>query len=624
MSYVGFDIETNMLSPFRPDSEILTAAMATPDSVVAAPGKALFDHRHAIRRITQDEDNILVGHNIISFDAVWWSWHHTPIKARLFDTCVAWSLIDENDKENSLAGLSKKLLGLNANTEMKAKRHKLAELPIEEVLAYNREDAELSLKLGHAVYSHLEQEGKLDLFHWIMDVSKPLIGMMNMGVAIDPEWINHHADDLVKEAYELELEINKMVGRRDTEGLINLDSPPQLRDLLFNELGMTTSVLTKTGQMSTSTAAIKEIQSRVHKEFPDVRDFLQLLLDYRKAKKLARTYLIPYREKHADNNNRVHTRYFLGKSYAGGLTGGTVTGRLSSSDPNLQNIPRDYRVKGSFVPTPTEGNGMPEGFFYPWKMWEVDYKQLEVRVAAWEAKEPLLLNAIAEGRDIHSYTLSLTSGMDYDEIMERIEAGDKKIKEDRTLIKRVVFGTLYGIGPYALKGLMLDMGIEVSLQKSKRSIAEFFNAYPALKLWIDMTELNIMEDGYTTTPTGRVRHLPDANTLTGAGRAKLRQGVNFRIQSFASDITMLGLQALDKTLRLRHKQERLLLTVHDSIVGEYRDFPGRDHDELREVIEHNLTTEVNHQLETKFGVVRLVPLAVDIKMNMTRWGNKNE
>lgn len=619
MSYIGFDIETNMLSPFRTDSQILTAAIATNDDSVSAVGKAMLDQRHLIRRTTQDEDNILVGHNIISFDAVWWGWHYNPIKARLFDTCVGWALVDENDTDNSLAGLSKKLLNVTANESMKAQRHRMAELPIEDVLSYNREDAVLSLKLGNAVFEHLMKEGKMDLFEWIMDVSKPLIAMMHLGVAVDREWIEHHADKLVQEAYELELEINKMVGRKDDEGLINLDSPPQLRDLLFDELGMTTSVLTKTGQMSTSTAAIKEIQSRVHKEFPDVRDFLQLLLDYRKVKKLARTYLVPYANKHADANDRVHTRYFLGKSYAGGLTGGTVTGRLSSSDPNLQNIPRDYRVKGSFIPTPTKIPG-----HYAWKMWEVDYKQLEVRVAAYESNDPLLLNAIAEGLDIHSYTLSLTSGMDYDEIMERIEGGDKKIKEARTLTKRVVFGTLYGIGPYALKALMLDMGIEVSLQKAKGSIADFFNAYPALKLWIDMTELDIMEDGYTMTPTKRKRHLPGADSLSGKGRAKLRQGVNFRIQSFASDITMMGLQSLDQRLRLRNKQERLLLTVHDSIVGEYRDFPQRDPKELREVIEKSLTTDVNHKLKSKFDIARPVPLAVDIQMNMTRWRIEDE
>jgi DNA polymerase-1 len=615
--YVGFDIETNQLSPFNEDSRILTAAMATADSTVTAEYEYLQDRRHAIHAIAAEPDNILVGHNIVSFDAVWWGWKFNPIRAKLFDTCVAWALIDENDKDNSLAGLSKKLLGKEANLEMKGKRANLEELPIEDVLAYNREDAQLSFELGNAVYHHLEDEGKWPLFAWIMDVSKPLIAMMVHGVQIDPDWIQSHASDLVKQAYELELEINRMVGRDDI--LINLDSPPQLRDLLFNELGMQTSVLTKTGQMSTSSAAIKEIQSRVQKEFPDVRDFLQLLLDYRKVKKLAKTYLVPYQEKHADTNDRVHTRYFLGKSYAGALHGGTVTGRLSSSEPNLQNIPRDYRVKGAFIPTTDNFPG-----HYPWSMFEVDYKQLEVRVAAWESQSPLMLDAINEGLDFHSYTLSLTSGMDYDEIVERLAAGDKKIKEDRTLAKRVVFGTLYGIGPFALQGLMRDMGIDITLHKAKKSIGDFFNAYPALKQWIDVTKLNILEDGYTTTPTGRVRHLPGATHSTGAGEKLLRQGVNFRIQSFASDITMLGLQNLDYALFTRMNQERLLLTVHDSIVGEYRNFPGRDHDELKEVIDFNLTDEVNTKLQDQFGIDRPVPLAVDTKMNMPRWGSQDD
>jgi DNA polymerase-1 len=617
-NFIGFDIETTELSPFNETSEILTVAMHSwNNEPVAAKRKALYHVDHPIRKMTRHYDNVLVGHNVVSFDAVWWERHIAPIGAKFFDTCVAWSLIDENDKNNSLAGLADKLLGIEVDTDMKAQRANLASMPIEKVLEYNKEDARISFELGDKIYHILDEHGKWPLFEWIMDVSKPLVQMMVRGVQIDPEWIERHATQLQKEAFELYIEINRMVGRDDE--MVNIDSPVQLRELLFGELGMETSVMTKTGSMSTSNAAVKEIQSRVSSEYPDVSDFLQLILDYRKTKKLAKTYLVPYQEKHADEQDRVHTRYFLGKSYAGGMKGGTVTGRLSSSEPNLQNIPRDYRVKGAFIPTTDDFPG-----HYPWSMFEVDYKQLEVRVAAWYSKEEMLLDAITAGRDIHSHTLSLTSGRPYHEIMDALAAGDRKTKEDRTLVKRVVFGTLYGIGPFALQGLMRDMGIEVSLKRAKDSIRDFFNAYPKLKHWIDMTELTIMEDGYITTPTGRVRHLPGATAMTAEGRAKLRQGVNFRIQSLASDITLLGLQSLDLTFRIRKNQERLLLTVHDSIVGEYRDFPDRDHKELETQITHDLTHTVNVCLENRFDIDRPLPLAVDTKMNMTRWGTKDD
>jgi DNA polymerase-1 len=437
-----------------------------------------------------------------------------------------------------------------------------------------------------------------------MGVSKPLIRMMVNGVYLDKRWVTKYGDEMTKDSYELFLEINRMVGHDDE--LINLESPKQLSDLLYNELGMTTSVLTNTGSMSTSSAALREIQSRVNKEYPDVREFLQMILDYRKLRKLSRTYLVPLREQHMDREGYVHTRYYMGKSYAKGMSGGTVTGRLSSATPNLQNIPRDYRVKGAFIPAPGH------------KFFEVDYRQLEVRVAAWYSEEPLLLDAIEQELDIHTHTLSLISGEPYIDLMDKLEAGDKKTKEARALTKRVLFGTLYGAGPYTIQQLMRDMNIEVSLTKAKTTIRDFFNAYPKLKLWIDHTELGILEDGYTTTPTGRVRHLPNVDSQTASGRAKLRQGVNFRVQSLASDVTLMGIQRLDQALAWEGS-ERLVLTVHDSIVGEYDHI---DDEVLEGIIEHELVDGVNKGLHETFGVEPRMHVAVDIQTNLKRWGTE--
>lgn len=609
MNYYGFDIETSCLDPFAKDAEILTHVLYHPVHMARTGADAIKDR-------VEDRATVLVGHNIVSFDAVWWRVHRGPVNAALFDTRVAYSLLDETGEDNSLAALTKKLLGYELNSEMKAQRKRMKDLPYDQVLKYNVEDAIASYKVGHILHHRLLQAGQMELFDWLMrTVAPPLIDMMVRGVLVDVSRIRQEGKVAESDITRLSYEMNIMAGRRpdipeafrheDLKPLLNVDSPQQLVEFLYDDLGLPILEYTKGGQASTRAAVIEQLQRTVGNKYKIVGEFLQRLLDYREAKKLVSTYLVPLATKHLGTDGRVHTTYFLGKGY----DGGTVTGRLSSSSPNLQNIPRDSRVKGVFIPS------------CGYRMFEADYAQLELRVAAWYSGEDVMLDAFAKGQDIHTATLARIEGREYEDVVKELEAGtNPALTEKRALVKRVNFGVLYGTGARKLQELMRDMGQDVSLRETQRTIDGWFKAYPRLSEWIGKTQELAIYHRQVVTPTGRVRHLPDAaSPHTGQRGRALRQAVNFLVQSLASDVTLQALANLNGIFRAGewHKEPRLLLTVHDSVVGEYHEYT--DEAVLRRVLEQQMTENVNRALQHRFEIKPL-PLAVDIRLGLERWG----
>jgi DNA polymerase-1 len=599
MKVLGFDIETTSLKAWSPDARILTAAVVGEhESLAASPGTRNFS---AIQvDAVENPDVVLVGHNLIGFDIPFWQAHVGPVRAKYFDTRVAYGLIDESGNNNTLDGLAELFLGKRANLEMKAKRKMLAELPIAEVLEYNREDSELSYQLYDPLVRLLEENGRLELFEWIMECGRTLVGMMTRGTAIDTAWVEAESAKMDEEIESLEV-----VLRHDVDGIpedFNPRSGKQLGWLLFEHMGMPVLKRTKNGAPVTSAEVLKQLRSQAPHEI--IAEYLDSILKYKKLLKMRGTYLRPLAGKHYGTDGRIHTGYNMAKS----SKGGTVTGRLSSHEPNLQNIPRDKRVKGAFVPS--------EGM----RMFEADYSQLEIRVAAWYSQEPKMLDAFAKGRDIHTAALSDIEGRPYDELVAELEDGNEKLKEQRTLVKRVNFGVLYGVGSKKLVELMRDMGIEITLSKAQSINRKWFATYDKLAEWIKDVKEYVNENLQIETPTGRVRHLPGAHEFEQdyIRWSAQRQAVNFLVQSLASDITMLGIQGVDRyltTTGLGH----LLLTVHDSVLGEYE--PKHTAVSLLAPdIDRVMTDGVNQELKERFGIPAL-PLAVDVDTNLRRWGD---
>jgi DNA polymerase-1 len=247
-----------------------------------------------------------------------------------------------------------------------------------------------------------------------------------------------------------------------------------------------------------------------------------------------------------------------------------------------------------------------------WRLFDADFAQLELRVAAWYANEQSMLDAFESGKDVHTLTLAQMKGVDYVSATEKVESGEWK--DERALVKRVNFGILYGTSAYTLVELARDLGIEISLRKAQKTIDEWFKIRPNIEGWIRTQERRIISHGEIRTPTGRTRHLPGASKMTPFGRGQLRQGVNFMVQSLASDINLMALEAVHSDT---DPSVNILLTVHDSIVGEY----DRHHDEeaIRTWLYDRMVVAVDLKLQAEWDIHGM-PLDIDVQTNQLRWG----
>lgn len=604
---VGWDLETTCIDFMAEDAKILTAAWWSDSTVNDSflwdwPGIAPCwrERQDALTRLMMNREVVLVGHNLVGFDLPWWMYHaNTPIVADIFDTQVAKSLLDETGKGNTLLDLTKEYLPfydhLPEMEKMKRQRGNLIEMDREEVMRYNLIDAQASRLLYEPMKADLEAAGSWEIFQLMMQVGPALSRMMVRGVNVDRAWVGKQAIALAKERDEKLNRFHEMTDHL-VEEPVNPKSPVQLSEFLFETLKMPTEFAqaTKTGKPSTGVASLKALRSKAKHKI--VRELLDVILDYRATEKLLGTYLEPLVGKHLDRDGKVRTQYHLGKTHMGG----TVTGRLSSSKPNLQNIPRDPRVKGALVPRAG------------WRLFDADFAQLELRVAAWYANEDSMLEAFATGQDVHTVTLAQMKGVSYDEATTLVESGEWK--DERALVKRVNFGILYGTSAYTLVELARDLGIEISVRRAQKTIDNWFKIRPNIEGWIRAQERRIIAHGEIRTPTGRTRHLPGASKMTPFGRGQLRQGVNFMIQSLASDINLAALEAVDADT---DDAVNVLLTVHDSIVGEYD--PTVHTEEAIEYWLHNrMVNAVQHQL-TRWGI-KGIPLDIDVQTDQLRWG----
>ena len=600
----GFDIETNGLNPYASGAKILTAAVVRPTAMYDWDKYAFYTSTDPqpngsghIHDVVADPKNILVGHNLVAFDIPWWEFHVSPVQAQLFDTMVAYGLLDETGESNSLEALAERYTDETVDQMMKGQRKNLADLPIEDVLEYNISDSRISRKLYEPLKAQLEEQGLMSLFEHLMGIGAVLARMMVRGIAIDRKYIESQVEEKDQEIQELHDDLLKAVESVVEDENFNFGSSKQLGWLLYKKLEMPTLSYTKSGAPGTGAETLRALMAKSRNSA--VSQWIGNILAYREKKKLSGTYLGPLVGKHLGVDGRIHTNYHMAR---GAWGGGTVTGRLSSSKPNLQNIPRDVSVKGAFIPS----NGK--------LLFEADYAQLEVRVAAWYSQESRLLLAFEEGKDIHTAVLANVNGVPYEDAIEFVKT-DKTWKENRTLIKRIVFGTMYGAGAKTIQSAVREMGVEVSIQKAQKTINKFFATYPDLKSWISETEQYIMANKMIETPLGRRRHLPYASKIDMRGFAQLRQGVNFMIQSLASDVTLTALRLLEERLDNAGEGSRVLLTVHDSILGEHLENTENLAEDLRDV----MTMQTNTFLGKTFGIETL-PLKVDVNTHLTRWG----
>ncbi len=497
------------------------------------------------------------------YEVVLFARHGVMLHPVTFDSMIASYLIDPGRRQHNLDVLA--LDFLNHRTILYKevagtgrKEVTLDEVEIEQVARYAGEDADIALRLKQVLEPKLSQLGLDDLFHEMeMPLSLVLARMEMAGVRVDPAVLSAMSAELAATMTSLEAEIHELAG-----GPFNINSPRQLGDILFNQLKLASRRRTsRTKALSTSMDVLEDLA----REHPLPRK----ILDYRSLSKLKSTYIDALPGLINPDTRRVHTSY--NQTVA-------ATGRLSSSDPNLQNIPArtalGRRIRGAFVPEPGH------------RFLAADYSQVELRILAHMADVPELVEAFRKGEDIHQRTAATIFG-----VMPELVT-----KEMRGQAKTINFGILYGMGSVSLAD---QLGIP--RKAAQEFIDNYFGRFPGIKEYIDETIAQAERDGYVTTMFNRRRYFPDINSPDRMARQQaLRAAVNTTIQGTAADLIKKAMLSLDAALREGGHRSRMILQVHDELVLECPD------DEIPTV-----GPIVRHCMEDVAAF--RVPLTIDIK-----------
>jgi DNA polymerase-1 len=482
------------------------------------------------------------------------------------DTMVAAYALDSSGRHN-LDFLAKKYLGYDMKTYEEvtgkgASQIGFEQVSIEEATRYSAEDAWAAFLLWDRLKNEVTRSGVDKLFR---DVDLPMVGvvadMEDAGIKVDVPFLRTLEQEFERELKSIEARILSFSGNPG----LNLNSPKQLAGFLFEELKLPPQSKTKTG-FSTD-ASVLEALAPMH-EAP------RLLLEYREISKLKGTYVQPLQELRDLQDSRIRTSFHLT---------GTATGRLSSSDPNLQNIPtrsaRGQRIREAFV---AEAGS---------KLVSADYSQIELRILAHLSGDPVLCESFRSGEDVHRRTASGIFKKDPSQVTD----------EERSFAKAINFGLMYGKTVFGLaEELHIPRG------EAKAMIESYFRRYAGVKTFLDSQVAAAHADGFVTTLLGRKRMLPEIRSSNAAVRANAeRMAMNSPIQGTASDLIKVAMVRLHRELKDGGYRARMLLQVHDELVLEC---PEEELDSVSELVRRTME-----------GAIELkVPLVVNVATG-SRW-----
>jgi DNA polymerase-1 len=404
-----------------------------------------------------------------------------------------------------------------------------AQVDLEKATEYACEDSEMALHVHQALWPQIEDQARLlDVYRRIeMPTSAVLARIEQAGVLIDSELLRAQSRELAERMLALEHEVHALAGQP-----FNLGSPKQIGEILFGKLGMPARRKTASGAPSTDEDVLQELAA----DYP----VAARLLEHRGLSKLKGTYTDKLPLMVNPRTGRVHTNYAQAVA---------VTGRLSSNDPNLQNIP---------IRTP-EGRRVREAFIAPpgHRILSADYSQIELRIMAHISADAGLLHAFGAGVDVHRATASEVFGTPVDEVTS----------EQRRYAKVINFGLIYGMSAF---GLASNLGIERSAASAY--IERYFARYPGVKRYMDETRLAAREKGYVETLFGRRVWLPDINGGNGPRKsAAERQAINAPMQGTAADLIKLAMIEVQGAIDRERKATRMIMQVHDELVFEVPD-----------------------------------------------------
>jgi DNA polymerase I len=529
---ICFDTETTSLDAI--DAELVGMSFSykkSEASYVAFPVDRTEAEKliQPIKKVLEHEQILKIGQNI-KYDTLVLKNYGVEVRGVLFDTMLAHYLI-EPDKKHGMDYLSETFLNYRPVSieELIGKKGKnqgsMRDVPLDLIKEYAAEDADITLQLKEVLAPQLAPNNCEKLFY---EIETPLIqvlaAMEYEGVNISAAFLNDYSIKLQEELLVLEKSIYDHAGIT-----FNIDSPKQLGEVLFDKLKIDEKAKkTKTGQYATG----EDVLAKLSKKHP----IIEQILDYRELRKLKSTYVDSLPEMVNKKTGRIHTSFMQAVA---------ATGRLSSNNPNLQNIPirteRGRMVRKAFVPRNSD-----------YLLLSADYSQVELRIIAALSKDENMITAFKEGKDIHAATAARVFGVALEEVT----------KDMRSKAKAVNFGIIYGQSAF---GLSENLGI--SRTEAKEIIDNYFQQYPAIKSYMDNNIQLAREKGFVETIMGRRRYLNDINSSNATVRGFAeRNAINAPIQGSAADIIKKAMIDIYAELQQQKLKTKMILQVHDELV----------------------------------------------------------
>ncbi len=571
----AFDTETNSLDTH--EASLVGMSFAIEPGYAAylplahdyldAPHQLPLDEVLAVMKpILENEKIIKIGQNL-KYDKGVLENYDIELKGIVFDTML------ESYVLNSVAGMGRHDMDSLAERHLShttttfediagkgKKQLTFNQIALEQAAPYAAEDADVTLLLHQALWAQLEAEPKLKQV--FTDIEMPLVPVLSRmerkGVLINAKVLAEQSKEITARLGELEKQAYELAGEE-----FNLASPKQLQVILFEKMQLPIVKKTPSGAASTNEEVLEELA--LNHELP------KLLLEHRSLAKLKSTYTDKLPLMINPKTQRVHTSYHQAV---------TATGRLSSRDPNLQNIPvrtlEGRRIRQAFI--------AKEGY----KVVAADYSQIELRIMAHLSQDKGLLTAFAEGKDIHRATAAEVFGVPLEEVTN----------DQRRSAKAINFGLIYGMSAF---GLARQLGI--ARGEAQRYMDLYFERYPGVLQYMERTRQQAAEQGYVETLDGRRLYLPDIQSRNGMRRkASEREAINAPMQGTAADIIKKAMILVDNWLQTEKPEAEMLMQVHDELVFEVKESALEDvTQKIRQLMEQSMTLDVPLQVDVGVG-----------------------
>jgi len=562
---VAFDTETEGLNSLETEIVGISFSWASNKGFylpIKKDKSVQLEYFNILKPFFNNKEITKVGHNI-KFDIKVLYKYDIIVSGPLYDTMVAHYLINPDMRHNlntlSESYLNYSPISIESLIGKKGKNQKsMRDIDINEVTNYASEDADLSLQLKQIFDTELESNGVKSIFYEIeIPIINVLSSMEKEGINIDSSYLNKLEKEFEKDLNKLKKEI---YNQSDEE--FNLNSPKQLGDILFDKLKLVSKPKkTKTGQYSTSEEVLSGLASD--------HEIIRSILEWRSLDKLQNTYVKSLPNEVSSKTNKIHTKFNQTV---------TTTGRLSSNNPNLQNIPirtkNGQKIRKAFIPRNSD-----------FELMAADYSQIELRVIASMSKDTNMIDAFVKNQDIHTITASKIYNVNPDEVT----------REQRGNAKTVNFGIIYGVSAFGL-----SQQTNLTRSESKIMIENYFENYPGLKTYMSNQIDFARAKGYVETIMGRRRYLQNINSQNNMLRSgSERNAINAPIQGSAADIIKIAMIRIYDEFKIQSLKSKMLLQVHDELVF---DVHKKEKELVKKIVKNTMESAVKLDVPLKIDL----------------------